>query len=212
MNVSRYFADVSNNNANFDAHTYAEHGHLVVAIKATEGLAFVDPDHRTWALRAGMVHIGVIHYHFARPDLGNSPEDEARFFLRNALHLTGGRDYLALDLERATPGGWQHDPSWSRAFDEFIQANSRFHTLLYATRSTLEGGQGWLKDDTGNLWVADWSSDPDVKLHGYSVLCRQYTDGQLGPEPHEFPGVGVCDGNVMRGEMFVRSLRQSHCG
>lgn len=202
MTFSRLFADLSSNNNAFAADVYKDTGHILVAIKSTEGVHYINPNHRGWSLRAGLNHIGVVHYHFARPDLGNPPDAEADHFLQTALRLAGGRDYLVLDLERATPAGWKHDPAWSAAFDRYVQDHSRFHTILYANKSTLTQSDAWLVGDVRRVWDADWSSDPDFAPPGYAVAFRQFTDGVMGPEPHHLPGVGLCDVNRMSPMVF----------
>ncbi len=208
---SRTFADISSDNTRWDAQTYKAAGHILIAIKATEGLTYTNPYHRNWCLHAGLNWVSVVHYHFGRPDLGNSPEAEADHFLAAALPLAGWWDYLALDLERATPAGWQHDPAWSAAFDNQIQRRSRFHTILYGSRSVLEGSDAWLVGGNRRVWDADWSAAPDFAPHGYECVFRQFTDGVQGPEPHSLPGVGECDLNRMSLAMFAKlTQRQRH--
>lgn len=192
-NPNRLFADISSNNSEFNAAEYARAGHRAVAIKATEGTAFVNPDHGEWCLHAGLHHLAVIHYHLARPDLGDGPEAEADHFLSVALRLAGGRDYLVCDIERATPQGWSHDPAWTRTFDEYVQAHCRFHTVLYASESDLMTSDEWLHGDKRRAWVAAWSSNPVSVPQGYGLFGRQFTDGFIGPEPHSLAGVGRCD-------------------
>lgn len=204
MSNSTLVADVSSNNGSVDIAAYRAAGHVLLAIKATEGEGFVSPTHRQWATECGRHGVGVLHYHFARPDTGSDPEAEARFFLEAALPLAGGRDYLSLDLERATPQGWAHDPAWSRTFDEYVRAHSRFATILYANRSTLQAGSGWLSKAPERYWDADWSGGPDFAPVGGWVALRQFTDGVFGPEPHSLLGIGRCDVNVMRG-VFART-------
>lgn len=199
---NRLFADISSNNSHFDAVAYRDAGHVLVAIKATEGTHYINPNHRGWSLHAGMGHVGVVHYHFARPDLGNTPDAEADHFLQTALRLAGGRDYLVVDIERATPQGWRHDPAWSRAFDQYIQAHSRFHTILYANRSTLELSDQWLEGELRRVWDADWSMGPDYAPPGYLCAMRQSSDGVFGPPPHALAGVGRCDVNSMHPQLF----------
>lgn len=190
---SNLMADISSNNLHFNAEEYRASGHVLIGIKATEGTRYINPNHRSWCLHAGLVHVGVAHYHFARPDLNTDPHAEADHFLSVAQRLSGGRDYLVLDLERATPNGWKHDPAWSRAFDEYVQGHSRFHSILYANKSTLEQSDQWLTGDVRRVWDADWSTDRDYAPPGYSVAFRQFTDGTFGPGPHSLPGVGQCD-------------------
>jgi len=213
MSANPIFADLSSNNSEFQPVPYLQAGHIIVAIKATEGTGYVNPDHRPWCLAAGGHRMHVVHYHFGRPDLGNNALSEARHFLEVALPLCGGRDYLVLDLERATPAGWQHDPTWSVRFDRYIREHSRFATILYASRSTLQSVPGdWLDRPPLRVWDADWSLTPDMAPHGYEVAFRQFTDGVHGPGPHSLPGVGVCDVNQARGSTWREILATSpHC-
>lgn len=207
-NSNRLFADLSSNNAEFNAVAYHGAGHRAVAIKATEGVNYVNPLHRGWALRAGLKHLSVIHYHFARPDLNSNPNDEADHFLATALRLAGGRDYLVLDLERGTPQGWAHDPAWSRQFDEYVQAHSRFHTVLYMSQSNLLMSDEWLHGDKRRAWVAAWSTVPPEVPQGYNLFARQFTDGFVGPEPHELTGVGRCDVSYLGKRAFGAILHR----
>lgn len=199
---SRLFADISSNNPQFDASTYRAGGGILVAIKATEGVNYTNPYHRNWCLHAGLNWIGVVHYHFARPDTGSDPAAEANHFCDVALPLAGLWDYLAVDIERATPTGWQHDPAWTRAFDDQVRARSRFRVILYANRSTLEGFEGWLTSDRKRVWDADWSTAPNYAPPGYDCAFRQFTDGEVGPEPHSLTGIGQCDISSMSVGMF----------
>src|ERR1700722_5693356 len=130
------FADISSNNPTFNAKEYAAAGHVIVAIKASEGTSFADPKHRGWCLAAGMHHLAVIHYHFGRPDRSSGSE-EADFFLEVTKGLLGPRDYVVYDGERASNGEFGLDPAHCRDFDRTIQARTRFHTILYASASQL---------------------------------------------------------------------------
>jgi hypothetical protein len=209
MTSTPLFADISTNNAFFHASEYRDTGHLVVAIKATEGTSYVNPEHRPWCNEAGAERLTVIHYHFARPDLGDSPDSEARHFLEVALPLAGGRDFMAVDIERATPQGWVHDPAWSRGFDEYVQAHSRFHTILYASRSVLQANPDqWLAGDLKRVWDADWSGAPDFAPSGYTCAIRQQSGVTAGKPPYSLPGVGPCDVNVARGA-FWSTIQQN---
>lgn len=211
MTYSREFADLSSNNNEFDAPLYRSTGHILVAIKATEGINYTNPDHRAWSLHAGMNWVSVVHYHFARPDQGNLPADEANHFLDEALPLAGWWDYLVVDVERGTPSGWNHDPAWTRAFDAQVQARSRFHSIMYASRSTMQEFEGWLVGNKRRVWDADWSADPDYAPPGYACVFRQHTDGVTGTPPHSIPGVGECDVNTMSVPMLrALSARYRH--
>lgn len=207
MRYNRYFADTSSAQPDVNMHDYADAGHLLIAIKATEGVDYVNPYHRGQCLAAGGRHVAVCHYHFARPDQGNAPDMEAEHFWSAVDYLAGPYDYLTLDLERATPNGWKHDPLWSSEFDATIRSLSRFRTILYANRSTLESGEGWLTADPKRVHDADWSTRPDYAPPGYECVFRQFTDGVVGPQPQAFAGIGRCDGNYMAADVF-NHLRQ----
>lgn len=202
MQYSSQFADISSNNNTPDMRVYRQTGHVLIAIKATEGVNYTNPDHRNWCLHAGLQWVSVVHYHYARPDLDNSPQAEARHFLDEALPLAGWWDYLAVDVERGRNGQFTGDPSWVRDFDAYVQTHSRFACILYASRSTLQLSDEWLVGSRKRVWDADWSTDPDYAPPGYECAFRQFTDGTLGPEPHELLGVGQCDVNRMSTNML----------
>lgn len=208
---NRTFADISSNDREFNAAQYAAAGHLLVAIKATEGTDYINPRHRSWCLHAGLHHVAVAHYHFARPDWNDVAETEAKHFLEAALPLAGGRDYLVLDLERATAQGWSHDPAWSFNFDKYVQAHSRFRTILYASAGLLRESDGWLAGDDRRVWCADWSDAPNYAPPGYNCIFRQYTDGVHGPAPHVFAGIGRCDGNIMSRQTYNHLAEAQPC-
>ena len=206
MRYNHYFADVSAYQPNVNMHDYADAGHLLIAIKATEGLNYVNPYHRGMSYAAGARHVAVVHYHFARPDLGNSPQAEAEHFVRTVKHLGGPFDYLVLDLERGTPQGWSHDPAWSKAFDARLRELIWYRTILYASRSALQESHEWLYEPPFRVWDAAYGTEPDYAPPGYEVMFRQYTDGIVGPEPHTFAGIGRCDGNRMSHATFNHLL------
>jgi GH25 family lysozyme M1 (1,4-beta-N-acetylmuramidase) len=192
------FADLSNNNNSFNAKEYAQAGHVIVALKASEGTFFVDGRHRGWALAAGMEHVAVIHYHFGRPDRSGGAE-EADFFLHCTHGLRGPRDYLVYDGERAHNGAFGLDAAHCRAFDERIQEKTRYHTILYGSASTLPGAGEALAGENKRDWDADYASGPDHAAPGHVCVMRQFTDGVFGPSPRSLSGVGQCDVNLLRG-------------
>lgn len=204
---TKEFADLSNNNGLFDAAEYRRTGHVIVALKASEGAGFTDPKHRGWALAAGLHHIAVVHYHFARPDQGTSGAEEADHFLAATHGLLGPRDYVVYDGERAANGAFGLDPAHCADFDRYIQAHTRFHTILYASASELTAhGQDALVGENRRDWCADYSNHPDTHAPGHICVMRQFTDSVHGPTPHSVPGVGPCDVDVMRGEFAQKVL------
>lgn len=210
-NLSPLVADLSDNNPTPDFHAYRQAGHCCVAIKATEGTSYVNPTHREWCLEFGRLGVAIIHYHFARPDLGDSPVSEAEHFLQTALPLAGGRDFLFLDFERGLPAGFARDAAWAHEFAATVHAHSRFRCGLYGSRSWLEQSDEWLPDNGPRwTWDADWSTGRDYTPPGYTPALRQFTDGAFGPEPHSLPGIGIGDINIMRGRFLQAVLAHQH--
>ena len=206
MIYNRYFADVSAFQPNVNMHDYADAGHLLIAIKASEGLGYVNPYHRGQSYAAGARHVAVAHYHFARPDLGTTPAAECDHFLNAAERLLGPYDYVILDVERATRQGWSHDPEWSRAWDQRLRNSTRYRAILYASRSVLQESDQWLAGPPLRVHDAAYGSEPDYAPPGYECVFRQYTDGVVGPEPHRFAGIGACDGNRMSFDIYKHLL------
>lgn len=203
---SLFVADLSNNNGAgaYDPVAYRQAGHVIIALKASEGTGFADPDHRRWALASGLHGIAVMHYHFGRPDLSPG-QDEADWFLDATNGLLGPHDYVVYDGERARSGAFGLDPAHCRAFDERIQQRTRYHTILYASASQLGGAGDALIGPNKRDWDANYSSGSDTAAPGHTCVLRQFTDGVLGPDPHSLPGVGQADINIMRGQ-FARTV------
>lgn len=210
MHKSEYFADLSNNNSIYDAKEYRKAGHVIVALKASEGSGFADGRHRGWALQSGLNRIAVVHYHFGRPD--NHPgaaggAAEAAWFLHVTDGLRGPYDFVVYDGERAQNGSFGLDASHSAGFDHYIQEHTRFHTILYASASELVAhGADALVGHNKRDWDANYSGNPDTHAPGHRTVMRQFTDGQLGPTPHRLTGVAAGDVNLLRGEFATRVL------
>lgn len=207
------FADISSNNGSVDIHSYRQSGHCLIAVKASEGIGYVNPYHRGQVLQAAILHMSVIHYHFAHPDV-NTPEAEADHFIRATHGTLGPHDYVCLDQERATPQGWSQDPAWSHRFDKRLRELTWYKTILYASRSVLQlaPADQWLVAPPYRFWDADWSVGPDRAPAGGWVAIRQFTDGVYGPEPHTFTGIGRSDGNIARGSFWQQVLSHQHGG
>ena len=94
---------------------------------------------------------------------------------------------LALDLER-NPNGPSMTTAEANAFVERVKAVTGRYPILYSGETTPRPGA------LGKCprWVASYGSDSHA---GADIW--QYTDGQLGPAPHDFPGVGSCDINKL---------------
>lgn len=203
-------ADLSNNNSFFDPVAYRNSGHLIVALKATEGTFFSDGKHHGWAKAAHDHKIAVIHYHFARPDRGTSGAEEAAHFLGFMHDYLGPHDYVCYDGERAANGAFGLDVGHCREFDQHIQHHTTFHTLLYASASQLANAGPALVGSRKRDWDANYSTQPDTHAPGHELVLRQFTDGFVGPGPHSLPGCGQCDVNLMHGSVLASVFKYAN--
>ena len=144
-------------------------------VKATEGEGFGSPDpigehaldsqYAYNALNAQQAGLIVGAYHYARPDMGNTAEDEASWFVSQASGIIGA-GFLppALDVEGEAlmvPGATLS--VWVDAWMDRVQVLTGVRPVLYASQGQL-GYIDQNPSDTG-LWVA-----------------RYYVNGQADPQ------------------------------
>jgi len=145
-----------------------------VIAKATEGTGFTDPTFATnWreAARVGVVRGA---YHYARPDLGTTPQDEAAFFLRTVGRL-GSSDLLALDFEVA----WKGDGvGWCKAFLDYVRRQTGVAALIFLNLALVRAKDWSPVVDAGYpLWLADYDGQPEVvpSTPWPTVAIKQWT-------------------------------------
>lgn len=207
---AQLFADISDNQTTYSARAYASAGHLMIAIKATQGLTFISPD---WSSRVQDSHrekLAVLHYHYAQLDDATL---EARHFWETVRpHYKPHFDRIAVDLEIGNSALW---PAWLSEFDREI---TRLSGLWVDGYTFASGITPELKLKSGRWWVASWGSDRPagrrLKLpNGQRLWAWQYEGGLQSPSggPRVAAGIGVCDMSVMR-EDVVRNLRRQRSG
>ena len=127
-----------------------------VICKATEGVGYVDSTcdaHYQRAKAQGKL-LGV--YHFARPDLGNSGEAEADFFVKNIKGYIG-EAILVLDYECAP-----YSDDWAYAFAKRVHDLTGVWPMLYASASKING-VNWSKTAKNcGLWIAGYPNKYNV--------------------------------------------------
>jgi lysozyme len=165
--ATRNFVDLSSNNGPnaLDAAAYAAAGHVLVAIKATEGTDYINPDWAAQTHDAHNSHVSVLSYHFARPGSGKAQAD----FMLNFLRKSGEfheYDAIALDLERG--GGVQNPTRFMAEFDEACLQRGHENLVVYTEQSYHE--EWGLAPKNGRLWIADYSGFLD------GFWADQYTD------------------------------------
>ena len=148
----------------------------MVAIKVSEGVGYKDPrfeQHQSGALAAGIKTIW--YYHFARPDLGNTPEDESAWFAK-VVGSIRSTDRVVLDYERNSVT--LLDTDWTLRFLQSVHQNPILYSGLNFVKAFLQSEQLSYVDQ----WIAAYVNE---KPSG-SPLAWQFTDkatvpGIIGP-------------------------------
>lgn len=152
-----------------------------VIIKATEGTGYVDPKcdaHYQRAKEHGKL-LGV--YHYARPDLGTTAEDEAQYFVDNIKGYIK-EAILVLDWESANK--W--DVNWAKRWLDKVYQLTGVKPLIYMS-SSVTFAYDWssvVAADYG-LWVANYGNNdgsdhgcPEVGYWGV-VAMHQFTSNPI---------------------------------
>lgn len=166
-----------------------------ILCKATEGCGYVDPtcDAKYQMNKAAGKLLGV--YHYARPDLGNSAEAEAEFFVNNIKGYIK-EAILVLDWEGANK--W--DTGWAKRWlDKVKELTKGIKPVIYMS-SSVTFDYDWSAVVAGDygLWVADYRNNdgtnhgcPKVGYWGV-IAMHQYTSNPIDKD--EFFG----DANAWR--------------
>ena len=126
-----------------------------VIIKATEGNGYTDEMCDTFYQKAKSLGKKLGVYHFARPDLGNSPEAEADWFIKETLGYHK-EAMLVLDWE----SGDLTNVAWAKAWLDRVYSKTGVKPVIYMSASVMHGAD-WssvVNADYG-LWVANYGSN-----------------------------------------------------
>lgn len=206
MRSFRLFADISSNNAGFDAGSYRRAGHRLVAIKATESTDYINPKHASWARQAHYHGVRVMHYHFCRPSPTGAATGEAAAFWRTVQPSFWRGDLLAYDLEISEGVSWAGLRAYLSHELLSLTRISGHHARLYSDEAFIRSLHPIDIIPGGLCWVAKWSPGDPSLPRGLRVWAKQYTDGTEGPKPHAFAGVGRCDGSALNLRSSLRLL------
>lgn len=153
-------------------------GYDGVMMKATEGKTFKDKSldyfyDQLHGKRDGKPDAEKVYgfYHYARPDNGNSPEEEAENFLDKVGHHTGYA-MLALDWEGKA---LDYPIEWAIDWLDYVYKKTGVKPLLYVQGSQTPYLQKVLNRDYG-LWVAHYGvKKPNTGVYPFYAMW-QYTD------------------------------------
>lgn len=146
-------------------------------IKATEGRNYTDSCFYDYARQIQSTKMLIGCYHFARPDVNNSPDlarEEAVDFV-NAVKSAGllGKAILALDWETQP---LQHNECLRAWLDKFISLTG-FKPFIYASRSILNNLKTTCYEINDlPMWVASWPSIESIEV-GKGIEVPSYING-----------------------------------
>lgn len=131
-----------------------------VIMKATEGIRFKDNKLPVYmnVLRNDMLYG---FYHFARPDLGNDPEDEALHFVSYINKYISDRSILALDVEAGALSVKNLD-AWCSTWVQVVEIETGILPMIYISTSETKKLKATAALGCG-LWAAKWGKKPTSK-------------------------------------------------
>lgn len=203
MAITNAVVDISHHNGNVNLDKAKQSGILGVIQKATQGQSSVDPTYksnRTKATKAGLLWGA---YHFGTGSDGLKQAE-------NFLNVVGAdpQTLLVLDFE-PNPTGPSMSLEEARAFVTHVkEATGRFPGLYSGHYIKQLLGTGTDPILAGCwFWLAQYGPTAVVPPNWQTWTLWQYTDGAIGPEPHQVPGIGRCDRDKFNGtEQQLTSL------
>lgn len=144
-----------------------------VIMKASEGNGYVDKMMKNHLSNIGNKLYGF--YHYARPDLGNSPEAEADFFI-SLIKNHVGKAMLALDWEG---NSLNYSTTWALSWLRRVYQKTGVRPLIYISASQeWSGNYNQIAKENFGLWVAHWKVvSPMVKNWKLWAMWQYDGDG-----------------------------------
>ncbi len=189
--------DISHHNSSVNLNKAKEDGIVGVIQKATQGLTNTDPTYNTNRTKARNAELLWGAYHFAT---GSDGVAQAGHFLSTVGDTAG--TLLVLDLE-PNPTGPSMTLEEARAFVTHVnEKTGRFPGLysghyikqLLGSNTDPILSQCW-------FWLAQYGPTAVVPPNWPTWTMWQYTDGAIGPAPHQVSGIGRCDRDKFNGSM-----------
>lgn len=140
-------------------------GYSFYIMKATEGVGFKDKKMQFHTENAKKLGGAIGFYHFARPDLGNSAENEADYFVSTVKDYIGNA-VLALDLECGNYGRYVE---WTRKWINRVKDTTGVTPLLYVPGANAKNFAQVCKD----LNVGVWAPSSQDYYRGMTVVMTQ---------------------------------------
>jgi len=202
MAESNCVIDLSHHNANVDLAAAKADGIAGIFQKATQGTHHVDPSLPANRRAASQARLLFGAYHFGT---GSDGIEQAEHFLKTVD--PGPADLLVLDFE-ANPQGPSMTLEEARVFVTHLREKTGRWPGLYSGHYIKELLQSHSDSVLAKcwFWLAQYGTTPVVPANWAGWTFWQYTDGALGPEPHDVAGIGRCDRDKFNGsreELFA---------
>lgn len=171
IDISRYQNGINISNLDID----------FVIVKITEGVGYSDPNYKEFLNQALKSNKKIGLYHYARPDLNNTSEDEATWFVSKA------KDYikqaiLVLDWEVDT-----NKTDWAYNFLKTVYEKTKVRPIIYMSAYPANT-YNWTKVVNGNfgLWIASYGANtgapgapPTNKYWPFYILWQYTSKGYI---------------------------------
>jgi GH25 family lysozyme M1 (1,4-beta-N-acetylmuramidase) len=154
--------DVSHWQEVIDWNQVAGAGYSFAFVKGTEGVGWTDSKFFTniESGEAAGLYLGV--YHFARPDLDNTGQEEAEYFLSVVGdYIKSGYLRPVLDLEVGGSLGRETISAWVMEWMQTVENQTGVAPLIYTNLYYINS---FLSEEVTayDLWIAYWNCDPTV--------------------------------------------------
>jgi len=188
--------DISHHNGNVDLSQAQQAGLVGVIHKATQGTGMTDNMYVTNRQKAQAAGLLWGAYHFGANADGAAQAD---FFLSKAA--ADNQTLLVLDYE--PNGNSTMTLAQAQAFVQRIKDQTGKFPGLYSGSLIKQQLGGKPPDPLLSqcfLWLAQYGPAPTNIPQTWSTWTMwQYTDGNVGPQPHSVPGIGNCDRDQFNG-------------
>lgn len=189
--------DLSHFNNVTDFNAVKADGIVGIIHKATEGTDYTDSMYHTRRSQALAAGLWWGAYHFAT---GDDAVAQAEYFL--SVVNPAPTDLLVLDFEQNTTGSSMSLAGAEQFVTTVQSATGRWPGLYSGSyiNELLGSGQNQTLANCW-FWLSEYGPTPHVPANWSTWTMWQYTDGEVGPEPHAVAGVGNCDRDQFNGEM-----------
>ena len=171
IDISRYQDGIKIENLDID----------FVIVKATEGVGYQDPNYVEYLDAALRNNKKIGLYHYARPDLGNTPEQEGNWFIEKAKNYIK-RAILVLDWEVDTS-----NVNWANTFLKTVYEKTKVRPIIYMSAYP-SNTYNWTEVVKGNygLWIASYGANtgapsvpPTNKYWPFYILWQYTSNGYV---------------------------------